>query len=469
MTRPDAPLDRPLATLVADLRGGAVSARALVEDGEARMLRHGAALGAYRERDATAARAQAHAADAAFAVGADTGLLQGLPVSVKDLYGLTGCATYAGSPRQLPAPWNADGTLVAAVRRQLAVFTGKTHTVEFAFGGLGTNPHWLPPRNPWDATTARAPGGSSAGAGVSLHCDAVLALGTDTAGSVRIPASMTGTVGVKTTHGRWPVDGIVPLSSSFDTPGLLARSAADARLAFHALDASLRGRGAAALAAPPAVAGLRLGICPALLWEDCAPGIVDAVRGALADLEQAGARLVDVRLPELEPALAVFRLGHLASAELQEFLASELPDWLATLDSNVAARMRDAAGLPAQEYLARRRTLARLAASARSVFEGVDLLVAPTVAITPPALDSLADGDAYRRANLLALRNTCVANLLGLCAATLPAGLDAARLPAGLQLIARGGDDVRLVDTLAACEAVIGTPRARLGVPPCVA
>jgi aspartyl-tRNA(Asn)/glutamyl-tRNA(Gln) amidotransferase subunit A len=140
----------------------------------------------------------------------------GIPISVKDLFGVPGLPTCAGTNAAFPREWEAAGPVVGAVLSQLGIVTGKTHTVEFAFGGLGTNPHWGTPVNPWSSPDEpRAPGGSSAGAGVSLaQGSALLALGTDTAGSVRIPASFTGQTALKTTHGRWSLEGIVPLSPS---------------------------------------------------------------------------------------------------------------------------------------------------------------------------------------------------------------------------------------------------------------
>ena len=218
------------------LRQGKVTAAEIAEAVIDAQNRLEPALHAYRTYDAGYTRAQASAADAAFAAKFDLGILQGLPVSAKDLYAVAGYDTRAGSPFPLPQ-FQQEGPVVQAVRQQMAVITGKAHTVEWAFGGIGMNPHWDTPRNPWDAKDHRAPGGSSSGAGVSLwQGTAVAALGSDTAGSVRIPASWTGTVGVKTTYGRWSLEGIAPLSPSLDTAGVLTRSAKDAALAFASLD-----------------------------------------------------------------------------------------------------------------------------------------------------------------------------------------------------------------------------------------
>ena len=180
--------------------------------------RHEPSLNAYREWTPEPALRQAEQADEAFANAQDGGALQGIPISVKDLYGVDDTQTFAGSPAAMPPPWQSEGEIIKGLRASHAVFSGKTHTVEFALGGLGVNSHWGTPRNPWDADRHRVPGGSSSGAGVSL-CEgtALVARGADTAGSVRIPASMTGNVGLKTSYGRWPVSGIFPLSPTLDT------------------------------------------------------------------------------------------------------------------------------------------------------------------------------------------------------------------------------------------------------------
>ncbi|MHA1107891.1 MAG: amidase family protein, partial [Alphaproteobacteria bacterium] len=205
-------LDGTMRDIAAAIRDGSADIEALIEQAIERHDQRGEAFHAYKHWDAAAARAQGAAAAAALAAGHDTGPLMGLPVSFKDIYGVKSMPTFDGTPKELPEEWRSEGPVVAAMRRRLAVITGKTHTVEFAFGGVGTTAHWGAPRNPWDAAEHRVSGGSSAGAGVSIaEGSALLAFGTDTGGSVRIPASVTGHVGLKTTIGRWSTDGIVPL------------------------------------------------------------------------------------------------------------------------------------------------------------------------------------------------------------------------------------------------------------------
>jgi aspartyl-tRNA(Asn)/glutamyl-tRNA(Gln) amidotransferase subunit A len=439
------------------LREGRLGARELAEES----LRNDR-LEAYCAVDAEATRRQAEEADAAFRAGRDAGPLQGIPVSVKDLYGVPGYATAAGSPRALPAKFERTGPVVQRLISQGAVITGKTKTVEFAFGGIGTNPHQRTPINPWDAGERRAPGGSTAGGGVSL-CEgsAVVALGTDTAGSVRIPASWTGQVALKTTKGRWSTEGIVRLSSTLDTPGVLARSADDLELVAQALEPERW-----ASVAPPALSTLRLGRCDRLLFEGCSPGVVEAVDAAIAELTRAGAALHEVDIPELEPIYELFKRGGPVSAELHHFLASELPSWLDSLDPNVRARLGDAGRMSVHEYLGRLDTMAQLGARVDERLRSFDALLCPTVANTPPRLSEIETTESYAPQNLLCLRNTSIVSYLGLCAVTLPVGLDAEGMPVGLQVIGRAFREPQLLALARTFEQTLGRGEQRLGRPP---
>ncbi len=429
-----------------------------------------AALGAYRSLDPVRIEAQFDLLEVRRRAGVRSGPLEGVPVSIKDLYGASGWDTFAGSPQPLPRRFARDGWLVRRMRAAGAWPTGKTHTVEFAFGGIGTNPHWPTPRNPWDAAMHRVPGGSSSGAGVSLHDGtAWLALGTDTAGSVRIPAAWTGTVGLKITAGRWSTEGIVPLSPTLDTPGLLARSVEDLRWAFGALDPAWGEPRELLRAWPvPSVAGLRFGVLESPWMEGCRDGVDEVVSRALSELESAGAVVRVVHLPEAHEALDLFAQGGPVAVELAAFLARELPGWRDRLDPNVAARLRHADDLPAVAYLHRIARMRRLAHSAREAFgtEGIDVLVGPTVALGPPPLTVLEDAQRYREANLLALRNTAVVSYLGLCATSLPIGLDRQSMPVGLHMAAPPRSEERLLAVAEAVERVLGGGLARLGRPP---
>lgn len=443
-----------LPGLHAGLRDGRLAARDLVQHAVSRHAARGQEYGAYFAWTGDQALAVADHVDGLLDLGHDTGPLMGLPVSVKELYGMPGLRTYAGSPEALPVRWETPGPLVRDLLRQLAAITGKTHTVEFAFGGLGVNTHWATPRNPWDAGAHRVPGGSSSGAGVSLlEGSARLALGTDTAGSVRVPAAMTGVTGLKTTRGRFSIEGIVPLSPSLDTPGLLARDVADLAFGFHALSGGPVSSGQGHVPQPRS---LRLGVPQAFFWDDCSPGVAEAVEAAMATLERAGVVLVPLELPHTGEAFEIFRAGGLAAPELAAFLEEESPRHLQTLDPNVAARVRAAEALPATAYLQRLHRLQGMSRDAARELASVDALLTPTVAVTPPRLDEVAEPGTYARHNVLSLRNTMVANLMNLCGLTLPAGVDAAGMPVGLQLLAGPWQEAHVLRLGASLEGLLG-------------
>ena len=446
-----------IAELGAALREGSARAVDLLDQVAAN---RDESLGAYKlwlpDRAAAAAMA-----DAAFAQGLDFGPLQGLPISVKDLYGLAGTPTHAGAPRPLPGGWEREGPVVQAVRNGMGCIVGKTHMVEFAFGGIGSNPHWGTPRNPWSRDVHRVPGGSSAGAGVSLwEGTAVVALGSDTAGSVRVPASFTGTVGLKTSYGRWSLDGLVPLSPTLDTPGILTRSVADAALAFAVIDPRCEG--------PPGPADLsclRFGVVEEL-FDRCAPDVAKAVRAAIRELEGKGASISAFSLPGLDAAREIFAAGGLAAPEFVAFINRELPDFRATLDSNVRGRFAPVESMAATEYLDRRARLERAADGANVGLAGLDGVLCPTTTLTAPRLDEVADAEGYRDRNMATLRNTMPGNLLDLCGLSIPVGLDGDGMPIGLQIMATRDTDERLLAAGLAVENALGTARQRLGSPP---
>jgi aspartyl-tRNA(Asn)/glutamyl-tRNA(Gln) amidotransferase subunit A len=429
-------LDLSLSEIARRLADGRLSARALTEEAQSR---HDPALNAYKTWAPDFALRQADAADAAFAAGVRLGALQGIPVSVKDLYGVEELPIFAGSPRELPLRWRREGPIVCRLRRQIAVVMGKAHTVEFAFGGLGVNAHWSTPHNPQDRTAHRSPGGSSSGAGVTLgEGTALVALGTDTAGSVRIPASMTGNAGIKTTKGRWSTEGVVPLSPTFDTTGLLARGAADLAFAFQQFDSEI-------VPALGDLSGIRLGRAGAFFWDSTSPGVAERVDEALRHAEANGASIADSALAGISEVYESYLQGGIVAPELFSFLSAQLPEWLETLDPRVRRRMDAGKALPASDYLRRKERYVMLGGDAARSLAGIDALVCPTVPITPPLIADIASDEAYTKTNMLAMRNTCPASFLGLCAVTLPVGRDAAGMPVGLQLIGAPNSEARLL------------------------
>jgi aspartyl-tRNA(Asn)/glutamyl-tRNA(Gln) amidotransferase subunit A len=360
---------------------------------------------------------------------------------------------------------------VATLRRQLGVIMGKTHMVEFAFGGTGQNSHHGAPYNPWDAAAHRSVGGSSSGAGVSLlEGSALLAFGSDTAGSVRIPACMTGNAGLKVTMGRWSTDGVVPLSFTFDTPGLLARSVSDLAYAFAALDpAGINPFTLVARGGARDLSGIRIAVGDAFLWRDCDPGIAETTQEAVDALVRAGAVACEFKLPEAEAAYDVFLAGGLSAIELRSFLDRELPEWLDQLDPVIAPAVGRAESLSALEYLARVARLADLARAAAARLDIVDVIASPTLCLTPPLMSEVADADSHLRINRRIVRNTSWVNYLGPCAVTMPVGRDRAGMPVGLQLTAPARAEEKLLTIALAVERLLGTRADRLGTPPLLA
>lgn len=456
-----------IGTLLAQLRRGDITANDIAEQVIANHERLEPALNAFSSFDAEGIRCQAKAADAAFAAGIDLGPFQGLPISVKDLYGVSGFKTFAGTARPLPAGFEIEGALVQAMRRQGALITGKTHTVEFAFGGLGTNRHYGAPRNPWDDIQHRVSGGSSSGAGVSLwQGTSLLALGSDTTGSVRMPASWTGTVGLKVSLGRWPTDGLLSQSETLDTPGVLTCTVDDLAWAFAALDPEgLRWDEFRVGIHLVHLESLRLGVPKNFFFDQCSPGVAEGVHQALDELRDAGATLVPFELPEADAAYDLWQRGHVSAAEAYATLTTQFQDRIATLDPDVWSRIKSCGEITAADYIERRRQIHAWMDQVNDRLCAVDAFVTPTIAITAPTIAAVADLDGYRRHNLAASRNAAILSLFDLCAITLPVARDVKGVPVGMQVACRRHTEPRLIAIAAAMERTLGTARNRLGTP----
>ncbi len=402
----------------------------------------------------TRARAEADAAADRAKRGLRRHPLDGVPLSWKDLFDSAGDVTPAGSlalKSRVPAH---DAEVLARATRAGAVCLGKTNMTEIAFSGLGINPKMGTPANAFDEAVERVPGGSSAGAGVSVARGlAAGAIGTDTGGSVRIPAAWNGLVGLKTTAGRVPLAGTVPLSPTFDTIGPLAHDVADAAALFSLLGASkpfdLEGADL-----KDAVFWLPGGVA----WSELDDGVATALDLAIRRLVHAGARIVEHKLPELDE---IDTLGWSGGAS--RLVAEAYAIWHETLAANEAVvyrpvfeRMMAGASITSAELM--KTDAARVAIVARylAATADVDAVLLPTVAITPPPIAALeAGGPDYFRANRMALRNTTIGNQLGLCAITLPAGYDATGIPVGLMLQGAPHTEERLLRIAKAVETVL--------------
>lgn len=460
--------DTPAHRLWQALREGKVTPTALWREANERHARTGAKLNAYKHWMAETAEAQARAAEAAFAVGVDAGPMQGLPISIKDVYGIKGTPTYAGTARRLPAKYEEEGHIVATLRRQLAVFPGKTHTVPFAFGGIGGNAHWGAPWNPWDAVHHRGTGGSSSGAGGSLwEGSASITIGSDAGGSIRMPASLAGIVGLKPSIGRIPGTGAPPLSPSLDCPGPLALSVADVAFGFAAIEPSgiewptFWNR----IDAQP-LSGLRIGIADRYFFDDCGPGIAEAIEATLKELEAKGAILIPTPMPEIEEAVKYMATGSVGVPEGFAIVSTEFKDWVPELDPNVWARLKNFGDVSAAEYLSRQRMRPAMSARAHARLEGIDVLATPTTAVTAPRMDQVQDLESFRLTTLRIGRNVSCFNVWDMAAISMPVAFDPDRLPIGLQLVTGRGREEHLLGCALAVEKALGDARQRLGRPP---
>ena len=401
---------------------------------------------------ADTARAHADAADTLRRHGRAAGPYAGIPVSVKDLFDVAGEVTAAGSVVLADAaPASCHAPVVARMLAAGFVPVGRTNMTEFAFSGLGLNPHHGTPAGPWDRATRRIPGGSSSGAAVSVADGmAFAALGTDTGGSCRVPAALCGVVGYKPTARRVPITGVLPLSFSLDSVGPLANSVACCAI----VDAVLAGAPPAAPQARP-LAGVRLALPDRIVTDGMDGPTAAAFDRALATLSAAGATISTVHLPALDRMGAATARASIAACEAYAWHRPLLARGGARYDRRVRARIEGGATASAADYLdamAARRAIVLDMEAATAPF---DALVMPSVPTVPAPIAALeADDDAYLRINALMLRNTALANFLDRCAISLPCHR-AAEPPAGLMLVGPAMGDEALFALAAAIEAAL--------------
>ncbi len=398
------------------------------------------------------ARTAADVADAQRRAGAVPSPLAGLPVSVKDLFDVAGRQTRAGSIVLDGAPAaTADAVIVTRLRRAGAVMVGKTNMTEFAYSGLGINPHYGTPRAPYERAVGRIPGGSSSGAAVSVTDDmAVVAIGTDTGGSVRIPSALCGLTGFKPTARRVSLTGAYPLSFTLDSIGPLARNVADCAT----VDAILAGETPAALVRRP-VSGLRF-LAPVnhvrVALDDA---VSSAFEAALVRLRAAGAAIDELPLKAFERLPALQGKVNISAAEAYWWHRDLIAKDEARYDPEIAKRIRGGEGISAADYIDLLRGRDAYIAAFETETANYDALLWPTVAIVPPPIaDLIADPELYARINALVLRNTSAVNVLDGCAVSLPLTV-AGGAPVGLMLVGRRGEDGGLLRIAAGLEDAI--------------
>lgn len=444
---------KPLLSIAADLAAGRTSSQALVEEALARIdAPEGEGARVYRQVSRAAAMAAARASDQLRAQGIVASPLAGIPVSAKDLFDVAGETTRAGSVVLADAPPAAhDALVVQRLRAAGAIIMGRTNTVEFAFSGLGLNPHYGTPKNPWDRATGRIPGGSSAGAAVSVADGmAAMGLGTDTGGSVRIPAALCGLTGFKPTARRIPKDGTFPLSHTLDSIGPIVRSVACCALT----DSILAGLAPEVPEALP-LAGLRLGVVQDYVLEGLEDPVAQAFDRALGRLSSAGAQIITVRFPALGELPHINRNGGLVLPESYAIHRILIGARQAEYDPRVAMRILRGAKMSAADYIEVQTRRAAMISESTRIAAPFDALLMPTVPLLAPSIASLAhDDQRYNQADNAILRNTSVVNFLDGCALTIPCH-EAGAGPVGLMMVGQGDGDRRLFAVGLAVEAAL--------------
>jgi aspartyl-tRNA(Asn)/glutamyl-tRNA(Gln) amidotransferase subunit A len=444
---------KPILTLAGELAARKTTSQALVEDALTRIaVPSGEGVRVFLRTHRESALVEAQASDALRAHGIVPSPLAGIPVSIKDLFDVAGDITRAGSKALAnAAAAKADAAAVRRLRQAGAIIVGRTNMVEFAFSGLGLNPHYGTPKNPWDRATGRIPGGSSSGAAVSVSDGmAAMGLGTDTGGSVRIPAALCGLTGFKPTARRIAKEGTFPLSTTLDSIGPIAPSVSCCAL----VDSILEG---GEPRVPPAlpVKGLRLGVVQDYVLEGLDSGVAQAFGKALARLSKAGASLTDVRFEALHRLPQINQKGGLVAAEAyavhRELIAQRKTDY----DPRVASRILRGADVSAADYIEVLAQRSALIIESARVAAPYDALLMPTVAMLAPAIAPLlADDQLYAKTNLAILRNPSVVNFLDGCALSIPCH-QVGEGPVGLMIVGQSGEDRHLLAVGLAVESAL--------------
>jgi len=441
-----------LASLADDLENGRTSARKLVDECLAGIAdSSGEGARAFLHVDAEAAIEAAEAMDRRREVKAAPSAFAGIPVSIKDLFDIKGQVTRAGS-RALEdsAPADADAPVVARLRRAGFIVIGRTNMTEFAYSGIGINPHYGTPKGAWQRGVGHVPGGSSSGAAVSV-IDGMAhgALGTDTGGSCRIPAAYNGIVGFKPTQRRVPLDGGVPLSFTLDSFGPLARSVGCCAV----LDAVLANEAIVPLQPRP-IKGMRLAVPTTVALDELDDEVARTFERALETLSRQGALIERIAVPEFLDIGLMNAKGGFAAAESYAWHRYLIASKGNVYDSRVSLRILRGESISAADYIDLLGARKSLIARATLHLAPYDAMVLPTTANTPPRIADLADDKAFTKANLLSLRNCSLINMIDGCAISLPCHRKG-EVPVGFMLAASGGSDRRIFELAAAMEGVI--------------
>lgn len=450
MTVPDPLEDGGLASFGRRFREGRITSEVATMAYLERIAALDGRLGAFEHVAHQSALQTARAVDALFAAGVDLGPLMGVPVAVKDIFVVDGMPTWCGSRLDLRDLLGAEGPFIARLRQAGSVILGKTRTVEFALGITGVSSPRGTPVNPCDEEIVRVPGGSSSGSAVAVGAGlCAFAIGSDTGGSARVPAAFCGIFGFKASHGRWPLYGAFPLSRDHDCVGLLAKSAADAALAYSTL-------AHAPEIVPAAPDTMRLGRLDGYFFDGLPQQMTERLETAFSRMEAFGIGIHPAQLPEAGERVEYFRklfpTTMLAALGKDRFLSER-----EKIDPVIARRIQSGLQIPAYEFYALEERRRRSIEAANARLSAYDALLSPTVPVFAPALAEFEDED---RAMALALgisRNSQPANYLDLVALSIPCPAGEGQLPAGLQLFGRKGNDAELLGMAMAVETTLSS------------
>ena len=435
------------------LASGQITSRELVEQSLAAIADpQGEGSRAFLLVHERAARAAADQVDAQRRAGAQLPTLAGIPISLKDLFDEAGVVTLGGSKVLVGAPpAKCDSTVVERVRNSGAILIGRTNLTEFAYSGLGINPHYGTPKNAFDRATGRIPGGSTSGGAISVSDGmAAGAIGTDTGGSVRIPAALNGLVGFKPTARRVPLDGTLPLSFSLDSAGPIARTVADCVLLDRILSADT-----GAADAPVPLRGLRFAVPKTVFLDDLSAAVASAFAEALSRLSTAGATIVELPMAELAQAATVSSRGSLVSAEAFAWHRPWIKDRADKYDRRVVTRIRPGGTMTAADYIDLLQLRQRFIRAIDTAATGYDAMLMPTTPETAPTIaETSKDDDSYFHFNHRMLRNTSIVNAFDGCALSIPCH-DPGSAPVGLMITGTQNADHRILAIGLAVEEIV--------------
>ena len=437
-----------LAEFAALFRDGAITAEQTTQYCLDRIEALNPQLNAFEFIDSKGALSAAGEIDRQLASGVDTGPLMGVPVAIKDIMVVDGMPTTNGSNSDTELLSGSEGTVVRQLREAGCIIIGKTRTVEFALGATGINSSRGTAWNPWDKTRHRIPGGSSSGSAVATATGMCgFALGTDTGGSVRIPACFNGIFGHKTTVGLWPTDGVFPLSPTLDSIGPLCRTAADAGIIHQVITGE-------ATSDIPTLKNKVIGIPDDYFFDDLDTEVQHLFDLAKTRLKDEGVIFQSISLPEAKEREILFPL--IVPAELLSTLTTDLfKRDRNNMDSVTAERAAAGLDVTAVEYLGAQKRLLTIQSAVATRLSGLDAWITPTCPFLPMTLSSLSDPEQHAR-SLLASRNTQPGNLFGSCGVTLPIGQLGSVLPVGLQVMGHADQDATLLSMAVVIEDLIG-------------